>query len=1205
MSEWTNRTDGLFLSDMQNLRFEPRMRGVPVAIYLRHRFHVLCSTIALFGMAPFLGACGGGSSSSSPPPNPSSLTFSASPSSLTLVPNSTVTLTVTAVASNTSGTPSVTSIQAPIGITTTTPLPLSVPPSGASLTLQISASAVAGTLILNGQAGSTSGSGQVPITIQASNSPNFSFGKGYIFELQVPIGGSGQIQLPTDSNNQAEYNVVLSISNLPTGVTATLTPSTIFPGEPVTVALTASSTAPLAQNVPVTVTGTPQPNGVAGSTIIIVDVTLPSASLPDNRTDYLSTGGTPYAGAYDPVHNLVFVSNPSWNRVDVISNSTHAVTQKIDIPAPRGIDISQDSSTVWVSTNSQQIFAINTSTFAATRYVLPNFTPPSGSTAWVGSQLVSLADGSIMMMITASPGSGIYSLIDWNPSSGTLTQLTVPSFEPLADLGPLLRSGDGTQVWFVGSTSDEPVFHYDVLAQTFSGVTNLAGYALDAAVNYDGSRIAIFDSSGLNMYDGNVNLIGPLAGGGVLAVGQFTGGMVFSPFNGDLYETAMPLNIPVTFTIDANSLNVVAVAPAMGMIPAGAELSPPFYMAAPFAVDSTGMVFGIQDYGVAFDDAAFSQNFLTIQLGPCIYMGHLLPDVGPIAGGTTSGASGCSFPPITPAVWYGANRGTATNTVTPGEVGSYGQLTAISPPGNPGPVNLKFLFPDGTQIFDPQSFSYGPFIRYAALSGASPDGGAAGMIDGYGMPSGGAGGTITIGGSAVTNATSPAGFTSPFPSTALGFTVPAGNPGWSDITVSTPNGTSTLPNAFFYAASVTDYPSSDTFTAILYDSSRQQLYLSAGDHIDVFSLTSNQFVSPLALPAQGASKQFVGLALTPDYSQLIAADLVDGSLAVVNPDSPSMSYVVPVAAPAPGNPGCTVVGPLYVASAIDNQAFVTTGSLPPSGCTTGGVGPYLGGDAYVVNLTSRTATLDTCCQDAYSVASSADGTEIVIPSGLTLYVYNVAQQSLFSTGAAYEEGSATISGDGNVVAQQTVFANLTANVIGQIAGSPTPSIDPYPDGLNLTPLADAQLNQSGSLYFIPSTNTFDIDDVQHGRLRLRFSLSETISNTAVPLAVDSGGRHIYLLTNKGLTIVDLGEALLSIGSLNPATASPGTSITVRGSGFNSSTTATVGGQAASVSFTDENTLTLTVPSVSSGPTAIVLQNSDGSSYTLQNGLTIP
>ena len=62
----------------------------------------------------------------------------------------------------------------------------------------------------------------------------------------------------------------------------------------------------------------------------------------------------------------------------------------------------------------------------------------------------------------------------------------------------------------------------------------------------------------------------------------------------------------------------------------------------------------------------------------------------------------------------------------------------------------------------------------------------------------------------------------------------------------------------------TTISSSDTFAAVIYDAKRKQVYLSAGDHVDVFSLASNQFVAPLHPAPNGTKKQFAGLALTPD-----------------------------------------------------------------------------------------------------------------------------------------------------------------------------------------------------------------------------------------------------------------------------------------------------------------------------------------------------
>jgi hypothetical protein len=435
------------------------------------------------------------------------------------------------------------------------------------------------------------------------------------------------------------------------------------------------------------------------------------------------------------------------------------------------------------------------------------------------------------------------------------------------------------------------------------------------------------------------------------------------------------------------------------------------------------------------------------------------------------------------------------------------------------------------------------------------------------------------------------------------FTVPAGKPGRADISITTPNGISTLSQAFFYVQSVQDYPSPDTFTAVLYDRARQQLYLSAGDHIDVFSLGSNQFVSPLVPPSQGTSKQFVGLAMAPDDSLLLATDLLDGSLAVINPDNPSGSYVIPITpAIGSGNPGCTI-GPLYVGAVINGEAYVATGGLPGIAC-----GP--GGSVFLVNLNSRTsasANLPQVCKSepSTSVATTLDGSKVFMGS----CIYEVQSQAYYYDAAIQGPGaSATLSGDGNVSASYWTFADGTGNALGLMARPDIfyayDSFSPGPSANLLNQLQQPELNDSGSLYFLAYPDLIDIVDVEHGTLRMRLSLNETISNTAIPFSIDSGGQYIYAVTNKGLTIVNLGQALLSIGSLKPAAASVGTHVLVRGSGFTLSTTATIGGQSAAVNFTDENTLTITIPNVPPGPTDIVLTNSDGTAYTLGNGVQI-
>jgi hypothetical protein len=1133
-----------------------------------------------------ISSCGGGGGSN-PVPGPGSFSLSVAPNPLVIVPNSTITITV--IAAGASSTPSVTLGSLPAGISTTTTFPLSIPSGGATITLHAAANLATGStsVTLNGQAGSATAATTIPITVQSTASP-FFFTRPFFSEVGVAIGGSGKIQFNTIANGPVvDYDIALSVSGLPAGTTANITPGTILAGQSATVTVTASGNAPVAENVTVTLTGTPQAPVATATVSFLLDVTAPPGSLPNNRTDYVSTESSPVAAVYDSVHQLIFSSNPSWNRVNVISATTHAILRTIPIRDSRGIDISQDNSRVWVGTGGNQIYEINTSTFVAVRHPLPNLQLPNsfGLTAWENSQVLALADGTVMLLLNASA----FQLFLWDPGSNAITVLKTPA----NGFGIVQRTGDGKRVYCFPGDSGGNASFYDVIAKSFSPVFNIGGQPITAAVNFDGSRVV----AGLGMYDGNFNLIGLIPGGGVLGGPAFDGGTVFSADGRFLYEVAMPQFTPLILTIDANTLNVVNVAPAMPMIPAGVELGPPFFMPLPFAVDSTGMVLGIQDYGIAFDDAAFAVNFSNNTPGTPTFLQHMSPQAGPLSGGTTSGGFGNVFS-LTPDVWYGANRGTAHNSNV---------LTITSPPGSaPGPVNVKFLFPDGIEVFDPLFFSYGPLVQFSVQSGASPAGGATGQIAGYDLPGPSSGGTLTVGGS-------PAAVTSsirissrefggyPFPANTVTFTVPAGSPGFADVTVTTPDGTSTLPRAMFYAQSVADFSSSDTFAAILYDRKRQQLYLSAGDHIDVFSLSSSQFVSPLTPPALGSSRKFAGMALTPDGSHLLAADLLDGSLAVIDPDNPATSSVFAVAPVDSSDPRCTI-GPLYVAASINNLAYVVTGGLPAIGC-----GPR--GSLFQVDLAAKTSSSFSdvhCPTSALSgsfVASSLDGTKIAFNN----CVYDGVQKTFNGFNNSDLLNEQAFSGDGNVAVALSLppaFTDASANVIGRVALADVYFGPIFSGPSPISPLFEPRLNDSGSLLYQAYPPFFDIVDVQHGTLRMRFSLSQTIADVGVPMAIDSGGRHIYLLTNRGLTIVDLGAAPLSIGSLSPATAATGTQITIRGSGFNSLTTATVGGQPAIPNFVDENTLTLTVPTLGSGPADIVLRNSDGTSYRLESALTV-
>lgn len=1040
--------------------------------------------------------------------------------------------------------------------------------------------------------GTATASSDFYFTVSNGPVPNFYILSPLKAEVGVPIGGSGSIQFETSVNSgtSVDFDITPSVSGLPPGTTATFSPTVFASGQSVTVTLAAANTAPVTQNASVTLTGTPAAPVSSATATFFADVTQPPGSLPGNRTDFVSTVGTPYAAVYDASHNLIFSSNPDWNRVDVISNSTHKIVKSVPVRSPRGLDITQDNSNVWVQTASQYIYAINTVSLQANQYSLPNHTFGSSGlpVPFASDTVLALSDGTLFLFFDDSGSGGGGQAGVWNPQTN---QLNVLSSGPISAWGFPVRSGDGSRVYAPYNTYETGMEVYEASTQSLSTIGSGTNYPPVVAVNSNGSKLVLGSSSSMGLYESNLTLLGTVPGSLTGSGPDFLldGGVLFSADNSKLYEIGVYNGIATILTINASSLGVLGTAPSSFTNLQGGSGSSG--TPTPFAVDSTGLVLGIQRYGISFDDSTFFQNYVLNQPDFNGTGGGFATYAGPLAGGSVS--SLYSFPALTPDVWFGPTRGSASL--------SQGEISFTSPPSTtPGPTNVKFIYPDGEQAFYPQLFSYSTFPQFALTSGSSPDGGAPAQVLGYGLPQDPSGGTLTVGGTAATITTTAGQYPplsgEPYPSTILAYTFPAGTPGWADLQITTPIGTGGLPKSVFYAKSVTDYPSSDTFTAVLFDAKRNQVYLASGDHVDVFSTVSNQFVTPLTPAAQGSHKQFTGLALTPDGSQLLATDILDGSLAVINPDAPSSTFAIPIVATTQLN-GCPV-GPLYVAADSANQAFVTTGSLPAPSCPA-----Y--GSVYIANLLTRSVTQPAQCSSGeVGVDASGDGNFVVIGGGPCIYSVQNSSYTSGSFPSYYGLFGIAISADENVIGYSQILGDVYANLLGSIAvpipfyGNATNST--LPTNLLLRP----RLNASGSLYYFSYPNYFEVIDVPHARLRMRFSLTETIQNTASPLAIDSESRYVYLLTDKGLTVVDFGAAPLSIGHVTPQSAAPGAQIVVRGSGFDSGTTATVGGVAASVTFTDENTLKLTIPAAASGSQDIVLTRSDGETYTLENGIVL-
>ena len=145
-----------------------------------------------------------------------------------------------------------------------------------------------------------------------------------------------------------------------------------------------------------------------------------------------------------------------------------------------------------------------------------------------------------------------------------------------------------------------------------------------------------------------------------------------------------------------------------------------------------------------------------------------------------------------------------------------------------------------------------------------------------------------------------------------------------------------------------------------------------------------------------------------------------------------------------------------------------------------------------------------------------------------------------------------------------------------------------------------KMNASGSLLYAPLLDGVDIVDTNHGAWIGRVLLTEQLPFVQNSMAFDDVGSRLFLITDSGLTVVQLGSSPLSIGHLTPAsgTSAGGTAVTLRGSGFQAGTTVAFGNTSVAASFVDASTLTFVTPPGPSGGVQVTIQNPDGTTYSL-------
>ena len=241
--------------------------------------------------------------------------------------------------------------------------------------------------------------------------------------------------------------------------------------------------------------------------------------------------------------------------------------------------------------------------------------------------------------------------------------------------------------------------------------------------------------------------------------------------------------------------------------------------------------------------------------------------------------------------------------------------------------------------------------------------------------------------------------------------------------------------------------------------------------------------------------------------------------------------------------------------------------------------------------------------------------------GGPLALWNASTPNQFSTFTANDS-----AWDLGAAADGTMFA-LQANATTEIRSADF-SLATIPANPELAKISarvqvpGVTLHPSGALVYQPFLTGpagsarvkggVDILDAHSGALRLRILLPQQFMTDVDGLhgsflATDENGQRLFAITSKdgtaqnaGITIVTLANVPIGIGTLTPANGpvSGGATLTIRGSGFQTGTTVTIGGKAATIAFKDMNTLTVVTPALAAGTQRVTITNPDGETISL-------
>jgi WD40 repeat protein len=943
--------------------------------------------------------------------------------------------------------------------------------------------------------------------------------------ISIPAGGSAQTVLSVTAINGFSSNISVQISGLPAGVAASQQTYTVAPSSPQTITLNAAANA---QPVTATVVLTGTSSSLTHNANLTVAVTPAIISATSTRTKYIRTDAvTEYYqwvnshwAVYDPPTSHFFVTDPFSNQVFVIDSATRSKVGAISVPGAYGIDEAPDHSALYVGTLIGDVYVLDpVGMTVKQRYIASQI----GAFGYQSLIALVLSNGSLALLgeeggIPSVDGST--NIAVWNPGSNAITVYGSANLldEPAT---PLCNVSVGLHIFGFALSSDRT----SVLTGGSNGVCKLnaaTGQSLNVVTTGNTSKIIVSPDGrylAFPIYPNAIELVDAntltqVASFPVLADDGSDAAILFSP------------DSSTVFINDASFIYAYSVSTQqlVGWIPnltveytqGGSAVGPPTNPN--FGVfDNTGLLAGPMEEGFGFLDTS------QLETGPLAVgslNAYLNPATGPVAGGTVTQLNAPTTVNSESTILFGSNAASSISNTN-------GLVTATTPPGPPGPVDIFAFGIDGGIEIVPEGFSYGPTILQVTPNMSTAEGGGSGVIYGYGLVPATAttlpnNVSITVGGKPATiTAFNPLAYgvePSPFLLEALYYTIPSGSAGSSDVVVTAGSGSTTASGAMTYVPALKQFPLSGASLAQgVYDPVRDLYYFTDANKLQVFSLTQSKWLSPILISGPiGATQRLWGIAMSPDATKLVVADSGAGVLYLIDPANPTSIKTFPIAPPQMVQ-GITV-SPAGVAISNSGIVYLTVD-------VQGGTGFH---NFYTFDTNTSTLTdlgLDgpgLGASDLYlRTALSADNTRAFFNDDGYVFSLDTATGLILS--ASSDPDCCYGDYDLTLAPNQTQFEATSVLYDSDLNGAADFTMNDR-ELLDVSYVYGTKFSPDGSLLFQPSMQGMDIYDGRLGILRGRIAFSVPLSTNFDALVSDGKDSVLIAITGTngdGIAIVDL------------------------------------------------------------------------------------